>query len=213
MVDDVLRCNEVPKPTKTLANQILDEITTSGNEVASLRRTELKDLQGLAVKLWKKYDQPRGKARQPHEEKSITQTVAPQNLSDKPEQINDRSHNLASVPEVSNTATEITSLPAQQDLFHEPTQKDVNSNVVSQESYNLTEPSQQDEDLAFEGRFGDSTIRRFSTTSSQELATNFDLAGDEMLLLADQIDVDALEETLDFDLNGDYHWILNDTPS
>lgn len=190
-VEDILKCIRIPKATKALADQILGDIADSGNAVARLRQTELQDLRRLGMKLWQK------NAINDDEDDAILQ------------QRNDT--HVASMAPPPTRTTRYTVTTAPNNLPNSGTDGMPINQSIGLSLTNQQLPTLEPGGLQAVTSFNDS-ITTFSPTSSQDLAYNFDLARDEMLVLADQIDVDALQESLDFDLNGDFHWILENTP-
>lgn len=220
VAQQILRCLDTDKSVDLLAIEILDEMSKAGNAVAVLRQAELDTLRRLATHLWStsniRAEQSEGVPVLRIAD-DITEAEERQGSS----AVSVITHTARSPPlDKALVAAQAGTEPLRMDQpfrcqsIRHMSPKPGSAGAGGQD--HRYDPSTilpvQNDSLSY---LREQTPAHFSPTSSQDLVQSFDLAPAEMLSLADQIDLGALDEDYDFGLEVDldrdknHYWTLN----
>ncbi|KIW80709.1 hypothetical protein Z517_07325 [Fonsecaea pedrosoi CBS 271.37] len=177
MVDEILRGASISSSTKDLRHKILDEIAAGGNKAAPYRQRELRRLSELADRLWNTIDALNAQNRSPGTAASDHEVDQVHQQRHNPG-VQSEDHQLGLDSRAGDDGTAMAELPGN----------------------GLEQPLVLLEEQAI-------AIPPGASVSSSDFAQTFDFSPEQMLLLADHLDVNALQTGFDFASHGFNEWI------
>ncbi|KAH0839178.1 hypothetical protein FOPE_05618 [Fonsecaea pedrosoi] len=177
MVDEILRGASISSSTKDLRHKILDEIAAGGNKAAPYRQRELRRLSELADRLWNTIDALNAQNRSPGTAASDHEVNQVHQQRHNPG-VQSEDHQLGLDSRAGDDGAAMAELPGN----------------------GLEQPLVLLEEQAI-------AIPPGASVSSSDFAQTFDFSPEQMLLLADHLDVNALQTGFDFASHGFNEWI------